>query len=615
MNPLDLPWLCPPPEDFRPACRRLKASAEAIGGPLRALADHRLDADQLLALARLVEARRDRPALLAPLEPFRLGLVGSGTTDFLAPAIVASGLRHGLAIEVVAAEYGQMAQVALDPGAAIYAARPDAVLFALDHRHLGLDQCDAALALVQAARDCVARTLAVPSIVTTLAMPAESLLGNLDCRLADTPRGAVAAFNAGLLAGLAGSTDIVLDAAGLAAAVGGARWHDPVRWHLAKLPFSQDVLPLFADNVARLVAAIRGKSRKCLVLDLDNTLWGGVVGDDGVDGIRLGQGDAAGEAFLAMQRYALDLHRHGIVLAVCSKNDESVARRAFAEHPDMLLRLEHIAVFQANWTDKPANLRAIARTLRLGVDSLVFVDDNPAERHAVRRELPEVAVPELPDDPSWYPTVLSMAGYFEAVGRSAEDGLRNAFYQADAERQALLDTATDMDGYLRSLEMVIAIRPFDSVSRARIAQLINKSNQFNLTTRRYSEAEVAAMEADPALLALQVRLADRFGDNGMIGVVICRKGGQAWEIDTWLMSCRVLGRRVEEAVLRELARQAAAGGASRLLGTYIPSARNAMVRDHYAKLGFAPVREADGTSEWRLDLDGYRPPDLPMFGP
>jgi FkbH-like protein len=616
MRLFDLPWLCPPPNDFRLTCRRLAKQEGEVAGGLRELADYGLDADQLLSLARVVEAKRSQPGTMSGLEPFRLGLVGTAATDFLVPAIVASGLRHGLLIEVVAAGYGQLAQIAHGASIPLYDARPDAMLFMLDRLNLGLEGPDgvaSALALIGAARDSVARTLGIPAIVTTVAAPLETLLGNLDCRLEATPRGAVAAFNRGLLLSLEQSPDMVLDLAGLAAMVGGESWFDPVRWHLAKMPFSHDALPLVAENAARLVAALRGKSRKVLVLDLDNTLWGGVIGDDGLTGIRLGQGDPAGEAFLAIQKYALDLHRNGVVLAVCSKNDDHIARQAFREHPDMLLREEHIAVFQANWENKPANLRAIAERLRLGIDSLVFLDDNPAERHAVRRELPQVAVPEVPDDPSFFPLIVASAGYFEAVTRSVEDDLRNRFYQADSQRQSLLDNATDMDGYLRSLEMEISMAPFDGVGRARVAQLINKSNQFNLTTRRYSEAEVAAMEGDDSISTLQVRLRDRFSDNGMISVVICRKMPDVWAIDTWLMSCRVLGRRVEEAVLAELVRRAAAEGARAVVGTYISSAKNALVRDHYRKLGFLPVGESAEGTEWRLDVSAYRQPDLSLF--
>jgi FkbH-like protein len=276
----------------------------------------------------------------------------------------------------------------------------------------------------------------------------------------------------------------------------------------------------------------------------------------------------------------------------------------FRQHPEMLLREDHIAVFQANWTDKPTNLKAIAEALSFGLDALVFVDDNPMERDLVRRTLPQVAVPELPDDPALYARTLAAAGYFEALGFSDEDRQRADFYRDNARRLKLQAQTTDLDAYLASLEMVITFRPFDATGRSRIAQLINKSNQFNLTTRRYTETELAELEQDPDCFTLQVRLIDTFGDNGMISTIICRRDGDDWEIDTWLMSCRVLGRGVEDMVLRELLQHARARGIGRLIGVYRPTERNAMVQDHYGKLGFVQLgRSPNGTTTWELAAD------------
>jgi FkbH-like protein len=280
----------------------------------------------------------------------------------------------------------------------------------------------------------------------------------------------------------------------------------------------------------------------------------------------------------------------------------------------MLLRLEHIAVFQANWNDKATNLRAIAEELSLGIDSLVFLDDNPAERGLVRKLLPEVAVPELPEDPSGYARTLAAAGYFEAIAFASEDLKRADFYQDNARRVELQKQSGGVDAYLASLDMTITFQPFDLTGRARIVQLINKSNQFNLTTRRYTEPEVAAAEEDSQVFTLQVRLADIFGDNGMIGVIVCRPGtAKTWEIDTWLMSCRVLGRKVEQMVLREILRNARAAGIEKLIGVYLPTDRNKLVADHYAKLGFTRIEEnADRQTRWELATDGAEPEAAPM---
>ena len=301
-----------------------------------------------------------------------------------------------------------------------------------------------------------------------------------------------------------------------------------------------------------------------------------------------------------------------MILAVCSKNEEINARLPFRDHPEMVLREDHIAVFIANWSDKANNIREIAATLNIGTDSLVFLDDNPVERGQVREVLPEVAVPELTEDPSEYIGLLANAGYFEAIGLSEEDLARADFYQANAER-ILLQKIGNLEEYLHSLEMVATISHFNAVGRVRIAQLINKSNQFNLTTRRYSESEVEAFEKNSDKFCLQVRLADRFSDNGMISVVIFDKGRATWSCDTWLMSCRVLGRRVEEMVLSVVAEAARNAGAKFLEGTYIPTKKNGMVAEHFGRLGFTKVSEIpDGAATWSMALDNYQSPQLPM---
>ena len=610
----NLAWLPPAPEGFNALCRGL-ASGEDVGRRARALAQYALDANQLARLAARLDAARDGGAL-APLVPFRLGLIGNGTLDFIAPAICASAARHGIALDCIKAEYGQTIQEALAPDSAINRARPDAVLVALDYRGLPLRavpgnaaeaqaEVDLALAHLQAIRTGFRENAGAICILQTLAPPPEGLFGSFDRALPGTARHLIDRVNLGLADAVFGSDDLLLDVAGLAETVGLAEWHSPAQWNMAKLPFDDAYLPLYADHVARLVAALRGKSRRCLVLDLDNTMWGGVIGDDGLDGIRIAQGDATGEAHLAVQRLALDLRARGIVLAVSSKNTDSVARAPFREHPEMLVREDHIAVFQANWDDKASNITAIADTLALGLESFVFLDDNRMERDLVRRMLPQVAVPELPDDPALYARTLAAAGYFEAVAFSAEDRRRAEFYQDNARRVELQSQAGDIGAYLASLDMEITFQPFDAVGRARIVQLIAKSNQFNLTTRRYTEPEIAAVERDPDCFTLQVRLADRFGDNGMICVVICRRTAEtSWEIDTWLMSCRVLGRGVEQMVLREILFHAREAGMRAVVGVYCPTERNRMVRDHYAKLGFAPIASrADGTTLWQLDVD------------
>jgi FkbH-like protein len=338
--------------------------------------------------------------------------------------------------------------------------------------------------------------------------------------------------------------------------------------------------------VGRLLATKQGLSYKCLVLDLDNTLWGGVIGDDGLEGIVLGQGSASGEAYVAVQEYAREQARRGIILAVCSKNDDPVAREPFQEHPDMALKISDIACFVANWQDKASNLRQIAERLNIGVDSLVFLDDNPFERALIRQELPIVAVPEVSEDAALYPYALADAGYFESLVVTDEDRERSGQYQGNTKREVLRESSTDMNSYLRSLEMKLIWRRFDQIGLQRTVQLINKTNQFNLMTRHYTDTDVQSIMSDPRAVGLQLRLTDRFGDNGIIGIVIGQlQDNSAMLIDTWLMSCRVLGRQVEQATLNLFAETAKSMGAHSLIGEYKPTPKNRMVDKHYHKLG------------------------------
>ena len=636
MNALysELQWLPRAPRDFREKLKALGNSGGDLGRELQSLASHALDLNQLTNLARAISKARAEGKSLHPLAPFRLAVLSNSTIDLIAPALVASAARHGVALEVIQPSYDQVAQEALTPESKVNSSKPDAVLLALDYRalplKLSLGGKETSSATVQSAMgylktlgDAIKTNSNAVCIFQTFAPPAETLFGSLDRMLPGTLRSLIDSINRELAEYVFGSGDSLLDVAGLAETVGLADWHNAAQWNMAKFSFSDELIPLYADHVARLVGAMRGKSRKALILDLDNTVWGGVIGDDGVEGINVAQGDPTGEAHLALQRLALELRHRGIVLAVSSKNADELARAPFERHPEMLLKLEHIAVFQANWNDKATNIQAIAEELSLGLDAMVFLDDNPVERGLVRNVLPQVAVPELPEDVACYARTLAAAGYFEAVTFAAEDLNRAEFYQGNAKRASLQKQVGGVDAYLASLAMTITFQPFDAIGRARVVQLINKSNQYNLTTRRYTDPEVAAAEKDPEVFTLQVRLADVFGDNGMISVVICRPSeAGVWDIDTWLMSCRVLGRKVEHMVLREILKHARAAGIYKLTGAYRATDRNKLVVDHYAKLGFTQVGpEAAGATRWELFVEEADPESAPMnvvshdFGP
>jgi FkbH-like protein len=550
----------------------------------------------------------------------RLAILASCTTAQLHPAIRVAGLRRNIPITLYETDYGQYWQELTDRQSGLHSFTPTAVLFALDAHHLaagvhaGLSAAEVDHALqdgLSRIRECwkLAKAEFQCPVIHQTALPVHAaLLGNNEHRLPGSKAAFITRLNTALLAATEqdGVDLLALDTWVLRDGI--AAWHDRGLWHRAKQEISPAAAPVYGDLVGRIIAARQGRSFKCLVLDLDNTVWGGVVGDDGLEGLILGQGSALGEAFVSFQHYVRELSHRGIILAVCSKNDMANAVEPFEKHPEMVLKRGNIACFVANWSDKPSNLREIASQLNIGLDSLVFADDNPFERALVRQELPMVAVPELGDDPTDYAQILADAGYFEALTVTEEDRERSGQYQGNLQREALRASATDLPAYLHSLSMQLIWRRFDQIGLSRTVQLINKTNQFNLTTRRYEEADVVAVMQDPGCFGLQLRLLDRFGDNGIISVIIGRMQGYDLLIDTWLMSCRVLGRQVEPTTLNVIAAQARSLGAKRLIGEYLPTKKNGMVRDHYEKLGFIVTeRDAAGASRAVLDLASFTP--------
>jgi FkbH-like protein len=392
----------------------------------------------------------------------------------------------------------------------------------------------------------------------------------------------------------------------LAFRLGGLAARDERAWFESKQPCSPALMVEVAREVANLIVGLKRASKKVLVLDLDNTLWGGVVADDGLEGIELGDTSPRGEAFKAFQKYIATLKDRGVLLAVCSKNDLAKAQEPFEKHPEMALRMGDLVSFKANWEPKSENIRRMAAELNLGLDSFVFVDDNPAEIEIVRQFAPEVTTILLGPDPAGYVAQLQDCRLFEPRSITAEDAERTGQYLSDARRRELEASVTDMGTYLESLAMEAVISEFTAVDVPRLSQLINKSNQFNLTTRRRSEAEVIAVMNDPQHVGYSVRLKDRFGDHGLISIIIGRKNDSALHIDTWIMSCRVLKRQVEEEVLNELARLAKERDCARLEGVYLPTPKNDMVRDFYPRMGFALIREDEKRREFELKLDAFQ---------
>ena len=614
---IDLDWLvaCPDWKDrLRSAATADPATAFAA---FRELANTRMDFVRTGSLDLAVQryVKQHGPPVDWPV--VRLALLGSSTLSHLRAGIRMGALRRGLYVEIQEGAYGMYQQEILDTDSELHRFKPDVVCLAFDAYHLaggaGASSEDA-LQQMRGVWNNVKQHLGCTVIQQTVLPVFQPLMGNHEDRLPESPASVVRQLNEAIRREAAEAGVYLLTIDTWAAVSGVTQWHDPALWFRSKQEIHPRASVAYGDQLGRLLAALKGLSAKCLVLDLDNTLWGGVIGDDGLDGIILGQGSTVGEAHVALQRYGLQLSKRGVILAVCSKNDEENAVAPFQRHDDMVLRQKDIACFVANWQDKATNLRHIARTLNIGLDALVFVDDNPAERALIRRELPMVQVPELPEDPAEYVAVLAAAGYFESLNVTTEDRQRATAYRENTERESLRSSTTDLESYLRALRMKLTWQPFTLSGLQRIVQLNNKTNQFNLTTYRYSESDALQRMHDPECLTLQLRLSDVYGDNGVIGLVVARCDGTgSLDIETWLMSCRVLGRKVEEATLTLLVQQAARRGCHRLVGTYRPSGKNGMVRQHYARLGFTQFsEEPDGATRWQLRLSTYLAPATPI---
>ena len=630
LSPQALPWLPRPSGKMRDRIASLPSEPLQTLLSLQSLAQAAWGEAELRLLGRKIRSIvKSAPSGFAAearqsgLAQVRLLVLSASTASHILDALIGTAIRFKFLLDVTIAEYEEPEPWLERHGRELKENPFDFVLVASDNRRLKLasplgdeaaaeQTIDAAVARIARVAEVAGIATGRPVILQTLAGDPDAVRLNMDLGLPGSPRYLADEFNRRLVQQARQQSRLVLDVAGLASLVGDAAWSAGRYWYAAKYPFATAMIPLYTDNLMRIIAAQMGRSRRVLVLDLDNTMWGGIVGDDGIEGLALGNGSPLGEAHSALQRMALALKERGIILCVSSKNDEAIALEAFRNHPEMTLREDDIVAFRVNWDDKAANIKAISDAIDLGLDCFVFLDDNPAERKRVRDALPSVAVPELPEDPGDWLPVLQAAGYFEQAGFSKEDQLRAGFYKANALRAAQMERIGDHNDYLLSLGMTLSIAPFDSAGRKRISQLISKSNQFNLTTRRYSEAEIAAMQSNADVFAIQARLEDIFGDNGMISAVICRQAGASWEIDTWIMSCRVLGRRVEEALLQYLVQQARLRGISEIIGRYIPTARNGLVRDHYAGLGFIQSGSQNGETIWQLAVSGYGEKNLPL---
>jgi FkbH-like protein len=569
------------------------------------------------AAASFVVSRFERLRHLLTLQPFRFAVLRSFTVEPLVPLLRAACFVAGVDLAVHVGDFNAYAQEMLDADSSLYAFGADAVVLAVqtrdvapdlwrDYADLKDDERSAIVARVAGDFQSLVRAFREQSaahlIIHTLEEPAVASSGILDASAADGQIAAVRKINEELRKLAARESGVfMLDYDALVARHGRDAWHDERKWLAMRMPFAANSLGPVVNEWMRFLHPLTGKICKAIAVDLDNTLWGGVVGEDGFEGIRVGA-EHGGASFSELQRALLDLYRRGILLCVCSKNNAEDALEVLENHPGMLLKPHHFAATRINWRDKAENLRELAAELNIGIDALAFLDDNPVEREHVRAALPEVTVIELPGDHSRFARALRDSPVFERLGLSAEDRERGALYAQQRERARVSSTSNTREDFYRSLEQEAEVSTLVPFTLGRVAQLTQKTNQFNLTTRRYTEQQLAEILERENWRVYSLRVRDRFGDNGIVGVAVVERGGDEWEIDTFLLSCRVIGRTIETALLAHLVSEARGEGARRLTGWFLPTKKNAPAKDFYRGHGFAPVAESDGGTRWALDL-------------
>lgn len=540
----------------------------------------------------------------------RFALLGDCATQLLATAIRGYALEMNLPLRVFEADYDQIDAQLMDTGSEFYAFAPETVLLyrcteKLYERFVRTP-LDARAAFAETEIEKIRAEWArvqhgtKADILFFAFLPMDDgVFGSYALREGSAFPYQLLKLNY-LLAEAAREAGNVrlIDLEPIRAHMGYDAFHDPKLYAIAKMPISTQALPAVASRVVDAILARKGRFHKCAIVDLDNTLWGGVIGDDGLEGIQIGE-LGQGHAFTEFQTWLKELKNRGVMLAVCSKNDEANAKEPFLRHPEMVLKLDDFSAFVANWEDKASNIRRIQKELNIGLDSMVFFDDNPFERNLVRTMLPEVEVPELPEDPAEYTAFARMQNLFDTNSYSDEDRVRTERYLAEKSRTELSAGIDNYDDYLKALGMKAVCAPFDAFHIPRIAQLTQRSNQFNLRTVRYSEQEIEEIAANPRYITRYYTLRDRFGEHGLIAVVILEKRENELFVNEWLMSCRVLKRGMEQFIADSILRAAREAGVARVVGEYIPTPKNAMVKDLYASMGFRPL--GDGLYEARVD--------------
>ena len=561
-----------------------------------------------MKLPSFLELKKNIKKDFSAFPAIRLGIIGDCATQHIAAALCGWGYEKKISFHIFDSDYNQIDAQTMDPASELYAFDPAyvAVINCTDTLYKYFTETPVAQRSAFAEQTCqricevwgrIAANSKARILQFNFPVWDDRVFGDFGAKTPDSFVFQTRKLNLLLAEKSAEYKNVFLcDIDGIQSRVGENALRDAKMFCIAKMPFRTDILPTIARAVTDTVLAAEGRFKKCVILDLDNTLWGGVVGDDGTEGIQIGE-LGSGHAFTHFQQWIKELKNRGIILCVCSKNNEDTAKDPFLHHPEMVLRLEDISVFVANWEEKPANIRRIRDILNIGLDSMVFLDDNPFEREAVRALLPEVTVPELPENPEEYVDFLRSEELFATASYSSEDGMRTDRYRAEAERVSLQSKCGDYDSYLQSLEMVAQAKPFDTYHFPRIAQLTQRSNQFNLRTVRYTEQEIEAIAADDRYLTLYFTLKDKFGDHGLISAVIMEKHEEELFVNTYLMSCRVLKRGMEEFIINTMIQTAAQHGFTRVIGEYLPTAKNGMVADIYQRLGFTRISDNRFTAD------------------
>ena len=544
----------------------------------------------------------------------KVAILGGSTTHDIAAMIELFLLNFGIRPEIYESEYNQYWEDVMFDNPELVAFAPDIVYIHTTNRNLtfpsiGTKKEDVAALLendlnrFRAMWEKIESTYHCPVIQNNFEFPSYRILGNSDCYDVSGRTSYINSLNALFSKYAREHKDFYIeDIQYLSASYGLDAWADPLYWHMYKYALSMEAIPTLAYSVSCIIKSIYGKNKKVLTLDLDNTLWGGIVGDDGPENLAIGQETSMGQVYSEFQQYIKDHRDIGVILTVDSKNDHENAI-AGLNHPDSTLTPDDFVVIKANWDPKSKNLVDTAAELNLLPESFVFVDDNPAEREIIRAQVPGAAVPEIGNVED-YIRAIDHAGYFEVTNLSADDAKRNEMYKANAQRAALEATFSDYGQYLDSLEMTGVIKSFEPVFLDRIAQLTNKSNQFNLTTKRYSRADIEQVSESSEYIDIYGKLIDKFGDNGVVSVVIGHINGRVLDMDLWIMSCRVLKRDMEFAMMDGLVERAKKAGLSKIIGYYYPTAKNNMVRDFYDRMGFTKVSEDDGgNTVWEFDLE------------